>query len=312
MSQEKNNIWNERFRPRSVKQIILPSKVKRKINKIISSGILPNLLIYNPLPGCGKSSLAKSICNDMGLDEVMYENGSGDVNIDFLRTKVTSFAQTWSLSGKPKVVIIDDCGKNSSAFLDGLKAFSEKYSESCRFIITTNSLAFISQPIKSRFELIEFNFEDPEVKTQMQNDLKKGLTSLLKKMEIPFVEEGLDQLIKKCYPDIRSIIKSLQLEYMENGQITLEVTKTVTIDKDFYNYMLDKQLTNARKYLIEKNVNFSEMYGKLYREFLVLVENKAIVAQIILKIQHYAHEHVTSIDPEICFCALMIDIMSIL
>ncbi len=312
MSQETNDIWVKKFRPRSVKQIILPSKVKRKINKIISSGILPNLLIYNPSAGCGKSSLSKSICNDMGITEVLYENGSGDVNIDFLRTSVTSFASTWSLDNKPKVVIIDDLGKGAHSFLEGLKSFSEKYSESCRFIITTNSLAHIPAPIKSRFELIEFNFDDIEVKNQVSSDIKKALLQLLKKLEIPYSEEALNQLISKCYPDIRSIIKSVQIEFLENGQITENVVKTISIDNDFYNYILEKKLTDARKYLIEKQVNYGEMYGKLFREFLPLVSNKSVQAQCILKISHYMDQHTTSIDPEITFSALLIDIMSIL
>ena len=99
-SEDTHNIWTERFRPKSVKQIILPSKVKKKINKIISSGVLPNLLIYDPKPGNGKSSLSRYICNDMGIEDVLYANGSGEANIDFLRNDITSLADFEKMKDK--------------------------------------------------------------------------------------------------------------------------------------------------------------------------------------------------------------------
>jgi replication factor C small subunit len=312
VSEDVHNIWTERFRPKSVKQIILPSKVKKKINKIISSGVLPNLLIYDPKPGNGKSSLSRSICNDMEIEDVLYANGSGEANIDFLRTDITAFASTFSTDGKIKVVIIDDLGSRTADFQASLKVFSEKYSSVCRFIISTNSLNHVIEPIKSRFELIEFNFDDPLVKVEMIGNIKKGLGGLLKKLDIKYSEVALDQLISLNYPDMRWCIKSLQVEYLENGEITEQVIRNTTVNKDFYDMVLNRKFSDARKYLIEKQIPYQEMYGRLFREFLPLVENKSTQAQMILKIHDYADDSTRSLDQELCFIALLVEIIAML
>lgn len=312
MSGVDHNLWVEKFRPKTCKQIILPSKVRRIVNKIISSKVLPNLILFDHRPGTGKTSLAKCLCNDLEA-EYLYINGSLSANIDLLRNDIKAFCSTWSIESNFKVVIIDDIGSNSTAFQNALKVFVEEYSKTCRFIITTNSLSYIIKPLKeSRFEVIEYNYDDPKVKDELLPTIKKAFAHLLKKMEIPFSENGLNQLIENSYPDLRWCLRSLQVEYIENGQITEDIIKLVNLDKEFYQLILDKKLTDTRKYLIEKGADYGELYTKMFDEFIPLIPSKAIQAQCILKVEYYMNNHVSSINPEITFTAMLIDIMSIL
>lgn len=310
-----HSLWTEKYRFKTTKSIILTGKNRKFVNKIIESGILPNLLIYSPKPGSGKSTVAKAICNDLEIEDVLYCNASEQANMEFLRNDVSDFAKTWSISGKPKVVILDDLGTGnnvSHAFQEALKVFSEQYSKSCRFIITTNNISKIIEPLKSRFQLLDFNLEKKEIKEELVGKIKKLLIGILKSEKVEYSDAGLDQLIEKSFPDIRTMIKSLQCEYLENGLITENVTKFSSVNSEFYNYILERKFTLARKYIIENEVPISDVYGRLFREFVPLVTEKSKQAEIILIIDEYLNKHVTSIDPEIPLAACLLRIISVL
>ena len=132
MSQETHDLWTEKYRPNSTKKVVLPPKVRTFFNKIISTKILPNLILYYPKPGNGKTSLAKAICHDLELEDssdIMYINASQSANIDLLRNDITDFASVWSIDNKIKVVILDEMENSTTAFQNALKVFSEVYSE---------------------------------------------------------------------------------------------------------------------------------------------------------------------------------------
>ena len=100
-------IWNELFRPQKLSDIILPKKYKTTFKKYIAEKQIPNLLFYSNNPGTGKTSLAKILCYEIGADYI-YINVSAERGIDTLRSKITQFASTKSLTGKPKIVILDE------------------------------------------------------------------------------------------------------------------------------------------------------------------------------------------------------------
>ncbi len=312
MSQETHTIWQEKFRPKTVKQLILPAKVKKFVNNIIATKVLPNLILYYPKPGNGKTSLARAICADLGIENVLHINASLSANIDLLRTDITDFASVWSIDGGVKVVILEEMDNASLAFQNALKDFSETYSEVCRFIMTTNNIAKIIEPLRSRFKLIDFEFEDKKVREDMVPKIKEYMYLILKKVKSPYVQESVDLLVEKCYPDVRFMLKSLQCEYIENGEITKNVVNLVTVDRDLYEMILSNKLTDARRYLIEKQIAYGEMYTKLFKEFLPLVDNKIKQANIIVTVADYMDKHTRSIDQEITFTACMLQIMSIL
>ncbi len=309
MKEIAHSLWTEKYRAKTSKAVILTGKTRRLVNKIIKTGILPNLLFYSQKPGVGKTSLAKAILNDLGIEDSLYCNASEQANMDFLRTDISDFAKTWSLDGKPKVVILDDMGNSSHAFQEALKVFSEQYSKSCRFIITTNNLTKIIEPLRSRFTIIDFNYENKEIKSELITNIEKLLQGILKTEGVEYSNEGLDQLIEKSYPDVRSMVKSIQCEYIENGFISENVVKFATVDSEFYNYLLERKYTLARKYVIENNLPINEVYSKLFREFIPLVTDKTAQAEIIIIIAKYANEHVSSFDPEIPLAACMIEII---
>ncbi|NBO55996.1 MAG: AAA family ATPase [Actinobacteria bacterium] len=99
-------LWVEKYRPQRIEDCILPDSLDDTFNSIVASGEMQNLLLSGG-PGCGKTTVAKALCEELDMDWTII-NCSEDGNIDTLRTKIREFASTVSLTGNKKAVILDE------------------------------------------------------------------------------------------------------------------------------------------------------------------------------------------------------------
>ena len=100
------DIWVEKYRPSTLDDIVLSKDARDYFNNVKQSGNLPNLLLVGS-PGVGKTTLAKIIINDILQSQYLYINASDENGIDTIRTKVINFAQTQSIFGTIKVIVLD-------------------------------------------------------------------------------------------------------------------------------------------------------------------------------------------------------------
>lgn len=103
-----DNIWVEKYRPKTLDDIVLPVDTRKVIESYKAKKEISNLLLISS-PGQGKTTLAKMIVNHILECDYLYVNASDENGIDTIRTKVISFAQTRSLTGDIKVVLLDEC-----------------------------------------------------------------------------------------------------------------------------------------------------------------------------------------------------------
>ena len=102
-------LWGEKYRPRTIEDCILPENIKKTFRDFLNTGEVPNLLLSGPA-GCGKTTVAKALCAELGVD-VYVINGSDEGRfLDTVRNNAKNFASTVSLSSnaKHKVIIIDE------------------------------------------------------------------------------------------------------------------------------------------------------------------------------------------------------------
>ena len=93
------------------------------------------------VPGAGKTTLAKVIVHDILECQYLYINASDENGIDTIRSKVTQFAQTRSLDGKVKVIILDECDGLSQEAQRALRNTMEEYAEITRFSLENMNLS---------------------------------------------------------------------------------------------------------------------------------------------------------------------------
>lgn len=304
-----NELWQESFRPVKVDDVVLPPNVRSMLSPIVKGGKpLPHFLFYYPKPGNGKTSLAKAICNDLGIGEVLYMNASLDGNIDSLRTRISDFVMARPVGDSVKVVILDEMEKSSQAFQEALKVFLEEYTEFVRFFLISNNIAKIIDPLQSRTTLVDFRFEDPKVKAAMTPLIVERLKFILTTRGAKFDEGVLVRLVDSLYPDIRSMVKNLHIEFMENGKITEGILKRYFVDKEFYNLIIGMKYNEAQAYLKRNGCNYGDMYGRMFTEFIPLAPQKSR-AEIVLTLSKYEERHTRALTPELTFAACTIEIM---
>lgn len=232
-----NELWTEKYRPQNLKDCILPSRIK----SMFDDGVQMNYLFHGSA-GIGKTTTAKALCKQFGHN-CLYINGSTENSIDTIRNKITDFAMNNSLfhyDNKIKVVLIDECDGFSSAAWQGMRATVESFAANTRFILTANYVEKIPEPIKSRFQMIDFNFSSDEV-----NEIKRG--QILRVLDICRKEGlGIDKLaavkiVQTYYPDMRSIVNKLQYfskikkEYIGENDIKDYASEYL----DLYNMIID-------------------------------------------------------------------------
>lgn len=101
-------LFTEKYRPENVNGMLLPDSYKKFFLALVKDEEIPNLLLFSSTPGSGKTSIAKAICNEIDAD-YLYINISSESGIDTLRTDIARFASGKNISGKKKIVIMDEC-----------------------------------------------------------------------------------------------------------------------------------------------------------------------------------------------------------
>lgn len=298
-----NDLWVEKYRPTKLKDILLSEKNQSHFETL--SDDIPNMLFYGS-PGTGKTTLAKIIVKDILKCQYLYINASDENGIDTIRNKVISFAQTRSMDGNKKVVILDEfCGTTGDAQRI-LRNVMEEYSESTRFILTSNYLNKIIEPIKSRCLLFKLIPEESTV-------LARCVEILIKeKVKIDDHQKKLlPNFVKSRYPDLRRTINDLQKFSVTGNLFIIEEDISSNFADSLFKKLLDKEsVLNLRKTVIENEKIFNNDYQQLMKTLFDLVYSSSLPEikkkMILLDLGEHMYRDNFVLDHEINFYCCLI------
>jgi len=304
----KDFLWVEKYRPTTIEECILPKDIKETFEGMVSSEEVQNLLLSGGA-GCGKTTIAKALCNEMELDWIII-NCSEDGNIDTLRTKIRNFASSVSISGGSKVVILDEFDyANAQSMQPALRGFIEEFSKNCRFILTCNFKNRIIEPLHSRCTNIEFRIPNTE-KPKLASNFLKRIEYILEEEGVEYEQKVLAQLVMRHFPDFRKVINELQ-RYSVAGVIDIGILSRVGSIKinELTTAMKSKTFSDVRKWVVENLDNDqTRIFRKIYDGLYETMDAQSIPRAILI-LAEYQYKSAFVADQEINMTACLTELM---
>ena len=303
-------LWVEKYRPKTIEDCILPESIKKTFLDFLDKGEVPNLLLAGPA-GCGKTTVAKALCNELGVD-VYVINGSDEGRfLDTVRNNAKNFASTVSLSSeaKHKVIIIDEADNTTPDVQLLLRASIEEFSRNCRFIFTCNYKNKIIEPLHSRCAVVEFSVNAKQ-KPILQAEFFKRLLSIVDAERIESDKNVLIQLINKHFPDWRRILNECQ-RYSVGGKIDAGILAHFSDVKvnDLVKNLKTKNFPEVRKWCVN---NLDNDPAVLLRRIYDVLYDSLVPSSIppaVLTLAKYQYQIAFVADQEINLLACLTEIM---
>ncbi len=303
-------IWVEKYRPQTIEDCILPNNIKKTFKEFLNRGEIPNMLLAGP-PGIGKTTVAKALCNELGVDFYVINGSDEGRFLDTVRNNAKNFASTVSLTSeaKHKVIIIDEADNTGNDVQLLLRAFIEEFAGNCRFIFTCNYKNKILEPLHSRCAVVDFSIRGKE-KQQIAANFFQRLNFILEQERIETDKKVLVELINKHFPDWRRVLNECQ-RYSVSGKIDsgiLAAFSDVAVN-DLIKNLKAKNFPEVRKWVNSNmdndiSVLFRRIYDSLYTSLV-----PSTIPAAVLVIAKYQYQGAFVADQEINMLACLTEVM---
>lgn len=296
-------LWVEKYRPKTVKDVILPDRFREHFAGYVAQGDIPNLILSGS-PGVGKTTIAKAMLDELGVDYIIV-NGSLDGTKDTLRNEIRDFATSRSHNGKRKYVILDEADYLTQQMQPALRNFMESYSSNCGFILTCNYKFRILPELHSRCSLIEFNFTKQE-KGVLLEQIYTRVGEILDKEGVRYSKKVVLEVVVKTFPDIRKSLNELQKYTNQAGEINTGALAEFDI-KEVVDLIKTKNFEKIRSWVAETeyddNEIFTILYDKCHKYF-----TPGGSAQLVLILADYQHRAPAVANRDINLAAAILEI----
>ncbi|MFZ2070457.1 MAG: replication factor C small subunit [Halobacteriota archaeon] len=212
----REEIWTERYRPRKLDEVAGQSHIISNIKSYVIKKNLPHLIFSGPA-GVGKTAAAVAMAREL-FGETWSENftelnASDERGIEVVRNKIKNFARTMPIGNSAfKIIFLDEADALTDAAQSALRRTMERYSSTCRFILSCNYSSKIIEPIQSRCSVYRF-------KSLSYEALKSRILYIAEKEGLKLSEDTVQALNYVSMGDMRRAINALQSAAVLNEEI---------------------------------------------------------------------------------------------
>lgn len=289
-------LLTKKYTPKTLDDLILPKRIK---DEFLSGN---PLLLFGP-PGCGKTSSVDILSGRWNGGSLLRINCSLTTGIDYIRTNVVDFCSRGDLlSTSTKTVILDEFEGVSEEYFKALRGVMEEFSN-IKWLATTNYIASVPDPIKSRFTLVDFNFT-PKDTAEIKIDYAKWVMKICKEEEMTLTKDGITSLLNRYFPDFRqTLLKLSSCKSKGIKEITKEIIEdnSIVSNEELFEHIINEKSDSKTFTYVhtEFGRNVSETFFSLSREFPKYLMTKGLdskIGDIAVTVHKYSYESKFSID----------------
>ncbi|MBW6470413.1 MAG: AAA family ATPase [Methanosarcinaceae archaeon] len=315
----KKDVWTVKYRPHTLDDIIGNEQSVTTIRQLIRSNNLPHLVFHGPI-NSGKASVAFALAHEIYGEEYernfTYFNASDffdqgkqylvrdkrfiriigtddpkKINksvISIFKEIINEYAGMGSLDADYKVIFIDNAESLNSDAQHALRRIMEKYTATCRFILSTTQPSRLIPPLRSRGLQLFFTYVSDA-------KLIEYVNSIAAQEELTVSDDALDAIAYHSKGNLAKALLTMQIASMslrsgdnEISQQLIYETVLSEIPEDItrlFESALAGDIIAARKVidklLIEDGLSGSEILGQLHDIVVTSNEKDTDIAKYV-------------------------------
>jgi len=202
------DVWVEKYRPKKLSEVIGQKSIVERLSAYVRTKSMPHMLFAGPA-GSGKTTcaiaLARELYGEQWRDNLIELNASDERGIDVVRGKIKDFARAASIGiADFKIIFLDEADSLTSDAQAALRRTMERYTQTCRFVLSCNYSSKIIEPIQSRCAVFRF-------KPLGEAEVKAYLKRIASAEDVRITDDGLEVICSLAGGDLRKATNILQV-----------------------------------------------------------------------------------------------------
>ena len=242
------DIWTLKYRPDTMDEILGNRQTIKTLKSLTAFGSLPHLILFGP-ENSGKMTTATALANELyGAEKDLnftyfnasdfFEQGKNYLArdprfyrilgtddpkkiqksvISIFKDIVNDYAAVAPMNADYKIICIDSAEALTLDAQHALRRIMEKYSKTCRFILSSKSISKIIAPLRSRGVTLFFS----PVSTE---DLMPFLKDVAQKEGFAVAEDVLIEIACQTHGNVAASLELLQTCLLETQEIKTDLT----------------------------------------------------------------------------------------